>query len=96
MLKSHKPKVNERKKIRQVVNLYPEREKFKTQKNLMEVNKMPEKEFEPKAPDYRGGSYAIWKDKDKNGNTILKLKHDGWKQSVVLFKNEPKEKKEEI
>lgn len=51
--------------------------------------------FEPKAPDYKGDGVAIWKDTDKEGRVILKVKILNM-PSVVCFKNEPKPKEQNI
>jgi hypothetical protein len=81
----------EEERARQVVNLYP----TKSQKTLGEVNKMAEGEPKGNQPDYKGEGVAVWVNEDKNKKKYLSI--------VVLnsirlaaFKNEPKEKKEDI
>lgn len=53
------------------------------------------KDFVPRAPDYKGDGVAIWKAVDKNGNPYLKVAVLGGK-AVNCFKHEPKEKQNEI
>jgi len=53
----------------------------------------PDKEFKPRAPDYKGDGIAIWKAIDKNGQTYLKVAVLGGK-AVNCFKYEPKHKAE--
>jgi len=52
------------------------------------------KEFVPKAPDYKGEGIAIWKATDKNGKLYLKVKILG-NIALNAFKYEPKPKVQE-
>ncbi len=49
-----------------------------------------EKQFKPKAPDYKGNGVDIWRDTDKNGDIYLRVSVLGSKV-VCCFKNVPKQ-----
>lgn len=57
---------------------------------------MSEDKFEPRIPDFSGDGIAVWKDKDKNDKTILRVKKPEWKQAIVCFKLEPKPKEDDL